>query len=144
MAGNRVGYLAGPRDTVAEIHKVQVHSSYHAPTASQLAALCALEGGAAWITAARGAYRTAGEETARALGLPPPEGSMFLFLDVARRLGERGLDGFLEDCFEAGVLVAPGSSSGADYATWIRLCYSAVPPAEAAEAARRLAKVVEG
>jgi len=144
MAGNRAGYLAGPPATVAEIHKVQVHSSYHAPTASQLAALRALEGGAAWVAAAREAYRTVGDETARALGLAPPDGSMFLFLDVAARLGERGLDGFLEDCFEAGVLVAPGSSSGADYATWIRLCYSAVPPAEAGEAARRLAKVLEG
>ena len=144
MAGNRAGYLAGPPEVVAEIHKLQIHSSYHAATAAQLAALRALEGGAAWVAAAREAYRGAGEDAARVLGLPAPEGSMFLFVDVARRLGERGLDGFLEDCLEAGVLVAPGASSGADYASWIRLCYSAVPPAEAAEAARRLATVLAG
>jgi N-succinyldiaminopimelate aminotransferase len=142
MAGNRVGSLAGPRDIVAEIHKVQVHSSYHAPTAAQLAALAALRGGAGWVAEARASYRAAGDDAAAALGLEPPEGSMFLFADVAPRLDARGLPGLLEDCFEAGVLVAPGSSSGAAYGTWIRLCYSAVPPADAADAVRRLAKVL--
>jgi N-succinyldiaminopimelate aminotransferase len=142
MAGSRVGALAGPREVVAEIHKVQIHSSYHAATAAQHAALGALQGGAAWVDAARASYRAAGEDAAAVLGLPPPEGSMFLFVDVGRRLGERGLDGFLEQCLEAGVLVAPGSSSGSDYGSWIRLCYSAVPPADAADAARRLARVL--
>ena len=144
MAGNRVGSLAGPAEIVAEIHKLQVHSSYHAPTAAQLAALAALRGGAEWLSAARASYRAAGEDAAAALGVPPPEGSMFLFVDVAARLGEGGLPAFLEDCLAAGVLVAPGSSSGAAYATWIRLCYSSVPPAEAAEAVRLLAAVGTG
>ena len=142
MAGNRVGSLAGPREIVAEIHKVQVHLSYHAPTAAQLAALAALRGGAGWVAEARASYRAAGDDAAAVLGIAPPEGSMFLFADVAARLDARGLAGFLEDAFEAGVLVAPGSSSGAAYGTWIRLCYSAVPPADAAAAVRRLAKVL--
>jgi hypothetical protein len=80
MAGNRVGSLAGPRDIVAEIHKVQVHSSYHAPTASQLAALAALRGGAGWVAEARASYRAAGDDAAAALGLAAPEGSRFLFV----------------------------------------------------------------
>jgi aspartate/methionine/tyrosine aminotransferase len=142
MAGNRVGSLAGPREIVGEIHKVQIHSSYHAPTAAQLAALAALRGAAGWVAEARASYRAAGEDAAAVLGLAEPEGSMFLFADVAARLGERGLAGFLEDAYEAGVLVAPGSSSGAAYGTWIRLCYSAVPPADAALAVRRLATVL--
>jgi aspartate/methionine/tyrosine aminotransferase len=143
MAGCRAGYLAGPAAMVNEIHKVQIHSSYHAPHPAQLAALRALEGGAGWVEAARTSYRAAGEDAARTLGLPPPEGSMFLFVDVGPRLGEGGLDGLLEACLEAGVLVAPGSSSGAAYARWIRLCYSAVPPGDAALAVRRLARVLQ-
>ena len=61
---------------------------------------------------------------------------MFLFVDVTARLDERGLAGFLEDCLAEGVLVAPGSSSGEAYGGWIRLCYSAVPPEDAALAVR--------
>jgi N-succinyldiaminopimelate aminotransferase len=142
MAGNRVGYLSAPPALAAEIHKVQVHSSYHAPTAAQLAARAALAGGGAWIEAARASYRAAGEDAAAALGLPPPEGSMFLFVDVAATLGERGMAGLLEDCLAEGVLVAPGASSGEAYGGWIRLCYSSLPPAQAADAVRRLARVL--
>jgi N-succinyldiaminopimelate aminotransferase len=139
MAGNRVGYLTGPRALVDEARKVATHTFYHAPTAAQLAAHRALRDGGTWIERARELYREAGEKTASALGRPPPEGSTFLFLDVAPLLDQRGLAGFLEDCFEDGVLVAPGASSGEAYADWVRLCYTAVPPDQAAEAARRLA-----
>jgi N-succinyldiaminopimelate aminotransferase len=139
MAGNRVGYLHGPRALVDEARKLATHTFYHAPTSGQFAALRALEGAADWIEAARDSYRRAGERVAAILGLPVPEGSTFLFVNAAPALDERGLDGFLTDCFEAGVLVAPGASAGSDYATWIRLCYTAVAPDLAEEAARRLA-----
>jgi aspartate/methionine/tyrosine aminotransferase len=140
MAGNRVGFLAGPAPAVAEAHKVSVHSAYHAPTAAQLAALRALEGGAAWVKAARESYAQVGREAAALLGLPPPEGSCFLFADASARLDARGLGGFLADCFADGVVVAPGASAGADYERWVRLCYTALPPAEALEGVRRLAR----
>ena len=71
---------------------------------------------------------------------PAPEGSMFLFVDVRDRLDERGMQGLLEDCLQDGVVVAPGASSGADYAGWIRLCYSSAPPEQVAEGIRRLAR----
>ena len=52
------------------------------------------------------------------------------------------MHGFLEDCFEEGVLVAPGASSGVDYADWVRLCYTAAPPEQVGEAVDRLAKLM--
>ena len=142
MAGNRAGYLVGPATVIAEAHKVSVHSAYHAPTAAQLAGLRALEGGAAWVANARAVYAKAGAETAAALGLPAPEGGCFLFANAAQRLDARGLHGFLEDCFAEGVVVAPGSSAGEAYASWIRLCFTVVPPEQAVEAARRLAQLL--
>ena len=78
--------------------------------------------------------------SADVLGVPPPEGSCFLFLDVRTHLHERKLLGFLEDCLEDGVVLSPGSSSGEDYPDWVRLCFTAAPPDRTIQAAHLLAK----
>ncbi len=140
MAGYRVGYLVGPRDVVDCAHKLHTHSTYSAATPSQLAALAALQRGDAWLAETREHYRRAGADAARVLGLPAPEGSTFLFLDVRERLGARGMLGFLEDVFEDGVVLAPGASSGRDYEGFARLCYTAAKPEDVATAVRLLAK----
>lgn len=139
-AGNRVGYLAGPAAVIAQVQKVSVHSAYHAPHAGQHAALRALRSGDAWLAETRELYRKAGEDAAAVLGLAAPEGSCFLFVDVSAVLDERGLLGFLEDCLEDGVVLSPGASSGSDYGDWVRLCFTAVPPEQAAVAVRHLAR----
>jgi aspartate/methionine/tyrosine aminotransferase len=108
--------------------KVSIHAFYSTPTASQLAACRALDGrGDAWIADVRERYRRMGTQAAARLEVAPPEGSTFLFLDVADRLDERGLTGFLGDCVERGLLVAPGNSFGA-YPTHVRVCYTCAPP----------------
>jgi len=142
MAGQRVGYLAGPESILVEARKIGTHVYYHAPIVGQRTALAAIEGGAAWIQAAREQDREVGARVAAGLGLPAPEGGTFLFLDVRERLDARGLSGFLEDCFEQGVLVAPGHSCGTDYADWVRLSYTAAPPDAVLEATARLAHVL--
>lgn len=140
MAGHRVGYLVGPPAVVAQVHKVTTHTVYSAPTPGQWAARRVLETGGAWLERARELYRGAGDDAARALGLPPPEGSTFLFLDVRDRLDERGTPGLLEDCLEDGVLLAPGASSGEAYSGFVRLSYTACPPGETREAVVRLSR----
>ena len=128
MAGNRCGYVVGPRGTMAQLTKVSTHAFYSTPTASQLAACRALDGrGDSWVADVRERYRLMGMQAATRLGVTPPEGSTFLFLDVADRLDERGLTGFLGDCVERGLLVAPGTSFGA-YPTHVRICYTCAPP----------------
>ncbi len=139
MAGNRTGYVVGPAEAVAAARKVSTHTFYAAPTAGQLAGLAALRDGAAWLAEAREEYRATGDATAEALGLPAPQGGTFLFVDVSSRLDERGIWGFLGDCLEDGVALAPGPSCGADYDDHVRLCFTAAPPQEVAEAAKRLA-----
>ncbi len=128
MAGNRVGYVAGPAAAIAEALKLSTHTVYAAPTAAQLAALRILEGaGDAWIARTRDAYRRLGEAAADRLGVPRPEGSTFLFLDVASRLDDRGLTGFLEDAADRGLLLSPGPSFG-PCPTHVRVCTTSAPP----------------
>ncbi len=144
MAGQRVGYLAGPEPIVSNARKIATHVFYHAPVIGQYTALAALERGADWLAANRETDRAVGREVAARLGLPEPEGGTFLFLDVRAHLDERGLMGLLEDCFAEGVLVAPGHSCGRDYADWIRISYTAAPGDQVLEAARRLERIFAG
>lgn len=142
MAGQRVGYLAGPEAIVSNARKIATHVFYHAPVVGQYTALAALEKGADWLAANRAADREVGIQVAARLGLPAPEGGTFLFLDVHDRLDSRGLMGLLEACFAQGVLVAPGHSCGTAYADWIRISYTAAPPEGVLEAAKRLEQVL--
>ena len=128
MAGNRCGYLAGPEQAISAIERIVTNVNYSACSASQLAALNALNGAADdWVANAREKYTQLGREAAEALDLPAPKGSTFLFPDVSDALDERGLDGFLNDLAEAGVLVAPGPSFG-PYPHHVRVCFTAAPP----------------
>jgi N-succinyldiaminopimelate aminotransferase len=128
MAGNRCGYLAGPGDAIDAIKRIVTNINYSACSASQLAALNALGGaGQPWVDAAREKYAELGREAAEALDLRAPRGSTFLFPDVSGSLDDRGLDGFLGDLAEAGVLVAPGPSFG-PYPRHVRICFTAAPP----------------
>jgi N-succinyldiaminopimelate aminotransferase len=140
MAGLRIGYLAGPAPQIAEAHKVGTHTYYCAPALSQRAALEVLGDGADWIARARSLYAEVGAEAAKRLGLPSPEGSTFLFFDAGAVLDGRGLFGFLEDCAGDGVALAPGSSSGSAYGSWVRLCYTAAPPEAVLAAVSAVAK----
>ncbi|MEZ5332209.1 MAG: pyridoxal phosphate-dependent aminotransferase [Thermoanaerobaculia bacterium] len=129
MAGNRCGWVVGPAEVMGELRKVSTHTFYSTPTASQLAAVAALEDGRGerWAAHARELYRAIGGEAAERLGVEAPAGSTFLFLDVADRLDERGLGGFLEDCADRGLFLAPGPSFG-PYPTSVRVCFTAAPP----------------
>ena len=140
MAGNRTGYLVAPAAAIDQALKISTHTAYAAPTSGQVAALSALRDGRAWVEHARQLYREAGEATAGILGHPSPEGSTFHFVDVSRALDERGMLGFLEDCVDDGVALAPGSSCGRDYENWVRLCYTVLPQSEVVDAVGRVAR----
>ena len=141
MAGNRVGYLVGPEDPAvrAQVHKVHMHGYYSAPVGLQRSAEVVLRTGQGWVARASEAYRAAGEAAAAVLGMPAPEGGTFLWVDVGPQLDSRGMQGFLEDCLDRNLLVAPGGSCGRDYASCVRLCFTSAPPAQVAEGVRILA-----
>jgi N-succinyldiaminopimelate aminotransferase len=144
MAGNRCGYLVGPDEAMGAIKPIVTNINYSACSASQLAALNALNGDADdWVANAREKYAQLGRHAAEALGLPAPKGSTFLFPDVSHALDDRGLDGFLGDLAEAGVLVAPGPSFG-PYERHVRICFTAAPPDDIRRGVDILAEKLQG
>lgn len=152
MAGNRCGHVVGPAAVMGDLRKIGTHSFYSTPTASQLAALRVLgPAGDAWVAAARELYRESGRRAAERLGVPPPQGSAFLFLEVADCLSDLegsegaeggGLDGLLGDCVDRGLFVAPGPSFG-PYPAHVRLCFTAAPPEVVARGVEVLAALLE-
>lgn len=145
MAGNRCGYAVGPGLTMEHVRKVATHTFYSTPTAAQIAARRALGGpGDAWVAEACAKYAQIGRATAARLGVEPPEGSTFLFLDLTEALDPesgRDLMAFLTDCVDRGILLAPGPSFG-PYPHHARLCYTAVPPETTMRGVETLARLL--
>ncbi|MGC3996481.1 MAG: pyridoxal phosphate-dependent aminotransferase [Anaeromyxobacter sp.] len=143
MAGARVGWSFGPEAPMRAVRGVQTFQHYCAARPMQRAAARALRMGEGWLAGLRREYAAAGAAAAAALGLPAPQGGTFLFADATPwlRPGE-ALQGFLERCLEAGVLLTPGLAAGQDFGSWVRLCFTAVPPGDLAQALRRLQPVL--
>ena len=141
FAGARIGFTHGPEGVMTSIRGVQTFHTYCASRPMQFGAVEALRQGGAWIEESRSLYRDAGYQAADALGVPRPEGGTFLYLDASSQLDPGAVDctPFLELCADAGVLLTPGRSCGDDYAKWVRLCFTSVPPAQLASALEKLA-----
>ncbi len=144
LAGARVGFAHGPPEAMQAIRGVQTFVTYCAPRPFQLAAARVLDEGQGWIARAREHYGELAKKAAGALGVPAPPAGTFLFVDVRAHMreGEADATGFLERCVEAGVLLTPGQASGKDFGTWVRLCFTTLPPDELDEALAKLRTVL--
>ena len=141
FAGARIGFTHGPASVMTAVRGMQTFHTYCASRPMQFGAVGALQQGGDWVEQSRVLYRDAGYQAADALRVSRPEGGTFLFIDVSALLepGAKDCSGFLERCADQGVLLTPGSSCGADYATWVRLCFTSVPPARLEAALAKLA-----
>ena len=136
MAGYRCAILQGPTEVISAVERVLTHTIYSAATPGQLAAQEALgERGLNWAEEAAHKYQEIGDEVAMRLGVPSPQGSTFLFLNVTEAVSEGrryhsetgGVERLLEACVDRGLLLAPGSAFG-PYPQHLRLCFTAAPP----------------
>ncbi len=141
FAGARIGFTHGPKWVMGAVRGMQTFHTYCAARPMQFGAVGALREGRAWVKESRVLYRDAGYQAADALGVSRPQGGTFLFLDVSRLLeaGAEDCSAFLERCADEGVLLTPGRSCGDDYARWVRLCFTSVPPVRLAAALEKLA-----
>lgn len=136
MAGYRCGLLQGPSEVITATERVLTHSMYSAATPGQFAASSALsDRGLAWAQKASTLYQEVGNEAARRLQVPEPQGSTFLFINVSDAIkkgapfhtSEGGVSALLEACVDHGLLIAPGSAFG-PYPEHVRVCFTAAPP----------------
>lgn len=143
MAGARVGFIHGPPEGMAAVRAAQTFTTYCAPRPMQVAAACALNEGDAWLGRARSEYKLSANHATSVLGLPPVDGGTFLFFDVSEfSRGGQDCTPFLERCIDAGVVLTPGLASGDAYATWVRACFSSLPPRQFSDAVSILDRVM--
>ncbi len=143
MAGNRVGYVVAPQAVIEAATKLTTYTAYCAPHVGQLAAAAVLGAeGDAWVADAARQYAEIGAWCADRLGVARPEGSTFLFLDLAPHLSNRTPEDFLATCVDAGILLAPGRVFGPAYERHARLCYTAVEPSRTRRGVEKLAALL--
>jgi len=144
MAGNRCGYLIFPSSEIMEeVRKASTIAFYSTPTLSQIAAVKAIEHGEIWLKSAVDSYKNTGYQMAEIFGVPKPQGSTFLFLDVSEYLDEEGVDGLLAECIRHNVVLAPGYSFGAMYHHYVRICFTSAMPEVVLEGAKILKRILE-
>jgi N-succinyldiaminopimelate aminotransferase len=82
---------------------------------------------AAWLDSSRALYAEAAALTAATLGIETPESGTFAIFDTRPflRNGESAAD-LLARCAKRGVVLTPGAATGAAYADYARLCFTAV------------------
>lgn len=126
MTGFRLGWVAGPEPAAARIWELAIATNYGLPGFIQDAALWALtEGAAAEATlrtryAARRAAALAALRDGEGCRVSPPQGGMFLMLDI-RPTGLSGTAFALRLLEEERIAVMPGESFGTAAAGHVRI-----------------------
>ncbi len=128
MTGWRLGWVAAPAPIAEALMKVHQYVMMSAPTASQYAAIAALEEGEAFVAEMVAEYdrrRRLIVDGFRAVGLPTfePRGAFYAFPDI-RVTGMTSLEFSERLLEEERVAVVPGSAFGACGEGHVRACYA--------------------
>ena len=145
FAGWRVGYMVIPDVLSTALQKVQDTILVCPPTASQIAALGALEVGAAYchkqrqsIAEVRQAILTALDQIKDLCVIPPADGAFYLLLRLKTSLDPLQLTERLVR--EYGVAVTPGTAFGLHDGCYIRVAYGALQRTTVMDGVGRLIK----
>ncbi len=143
LCGLRVGYAVVPRTLARAALDTLMLSGIHPSNLAQYAALAALA-----VADAHGKSQRARYEVSRDLAVGAlegvcdfniPQGATYLFADLSCHLSGRTMPDLLEELVtHTNVLLAPGAIFGEAFHSHARLCFSAVPADELAQACSRL------
>lgn len=153
MTGWRVGYAAGDEHVIEGMNKIQSHSTSHASSISQSAAIEALSGSQAAVEymcrefKIRRDYMYHELTSMNGITCYKPEGAFFLFPNISSLLGkstdvmkiDNSFDFAMYILYQAHIAVVPGSAFGAE--GFIRLSY-ALSMEDLAESVNRLKSAI--
>ncbi len=140
MPGARVGFLLSPPGLAEPLTKWSLHTLYSVSTSAQFAAYEALRTPREELGRRRDRAAAAWWLADSTLEVPHTtvSGGLYTFLDL-RGYGDG--ERFVRRCAEHGVGLAPGRVFGAHCGDWARLCFTAAPPTQVAEAIDRINKI---
>ena len=136
MTGWRIGYTAGPKDVISAMNKIQSHSTSHAASVSQVAAVEALTGAQSTVSEMRTEYKKRRDYlydqliSIDGISCYKPEGAFFLFPNVSAYFGKSNDKMKINNSFdlamyllnEAKIAVVPGEGFGAE--GYLRISYA--------------------
>lgn len=133
IPGIRVGYLIAQPKVTERLGRELQNMTYCVPSLWQYGCLAALDDLSFFERQAE-VFNDARVRTARALRIPPPDGSIYHFIKV------RGESASIAESLlrEMDVALAPGEVGGSNYGSWLRLCFTSLPPDQAESGAARV------
>lgn len=115
LAGWRIGFVCGNAEIVGRVRALLDHLTVGVPTVLQIGAIAALAGPQDSVAQLRSTYGRRMDQLAKALGIPPSEGSYYLWWKLPEGISSHQL------LHEHGVAVAPGEGFGARGQGWGRI-----------------------
>lgn len=146
FAGLRLGYAVAANEVVRTINKAMVHQLYSPSTLAQQMMIEPVRSRDLWSSHFVVECESIRDRVAQALRVdaPLPEGAYYFFFPIDPYLRGRAYNAVIEALLDAGVSVAPGEDFGADFATWIRICFAGVPTPRVLLGVERLNRVLAG
>ncbi len=136
MTGWRIGYTAGPENIISAINKIQSHTTSHASSISQHAAIEAVAGPQYVISEMLEEFRNRREyfynelTSIKGITCYKPEGAFYLFPNISHYLHtksdvlkvENSFDFAMHLLYEAHIAAVPGSAFGSE--GYLRMSYA--------------------
>ncbi len=146
FAGLRLGYAVAEASVVRAINKAMVHQLYGPSTIAQQMMIEPVRTRGLWSGRFVAECQSIRDRVAQALRIeaPIPEGAYYFFFPITGYLRSREYTEVIDELLDAGVSVAPGEDFGADFASWIRICFAGEATQRVLLGVERLNRILAG
>jgi aspartate/methionine/tyrosine aminotransferase len=146
FAGLRLGCAVAEEAVLRAINKAMVHQLYSPSTLSQQMMIEPVRTRDLWSGRFVAECSSIRDRVASVLRVDAamPEGAYYFFFPIDAYLRGRSYIEVIEALLDAGVAVAPGEDFGAEFASWIRICFAGESTPRVLLGVERLNRVLTG